>query len=283
MRVSDFVLRSTRAVVGTVPLPGRYVAADLVGRVAAPESGAVTGKLGRYLVEYDLHDELQRQMYFGLYDPTLTTLLRRRLHPGEVFYDVGANVGYFTLLASGIVGSAGEVHAFEPIRANVERLRTNVRRNGITNITINEMAVADRAGEVSLYVPESDGAANSGWASIAPSARRPAAITVPTVSLDEYASGRRMPALIKLDIEGSEPAALAGMRELLGRDDAPDLVVEVNTFLLDRLGRSPAAVIGPLESAGNELFAMHDHGIAPLTVHPEFDKLTDVYATKRGA
>jgi tRNA A58 N-methylase Trm61 len=93
-------------------------------------------------VELYLDDELQRQICFGLYEQPLARHLRKVLRNGSVINDIGANVGYFTLLASELVGGEGEVHTFEPVPANAELIARNIKQNTIQNAILNEISVS---------------------------------------------------------------------------------------------------------------------------------------------
>jgi FkbM family methyltransferase len=229
-----------------------------------------------------LSDDVQRHAYFGLYDQALTRQLQRILKPGGVFYDVGANIGFFTLWGARCVGSTGEVHAFEPVPANRQRIEATIAANGLKHVAVNGAAVSDEIGTLTLYLPES--VTNSGWASVVPSERRTVAIDVPTTTLDDYVlggEGRRMPNLIKIDIEGSEPRALSGMRRMLAAADAPDLIIEVNPYLLGRSDSSPAALVDPLVAAGYHVFLIDERGLSPRPDAGQLAELVDVFATKR--
>lgn len=275
-------LELTRTVVRRVPFPGRYVVADAAARVLATDGAEVSGRIAGYTCALDLSDDVQRHAYFGLYDQALTRQLQRILKPGGVFYDVGANIGFFTLWGARCVGSTGEVHAFEPVPANRQRIEATIAANALKYVAVNGAAVSDEIGTLTLYLPES--VTNSGWASVVPSERRTVAIDVPTTTLDDYVlggEGRRMPNLIKIDIEGSEPRALSGMRRMLAAADAPDLIIEVNPYLLGRSDSSPAALVDPLVAAGYHVFLIDERGLSPRPDAGQLAELVDVFATKR--
>lgn len=88
----------------------------------------------------------------GLWDPSETAWLSWRLRPGMTFVDVGAHVGYFSVMASRRVGAAGRVLAFEPEPGNFALLEENLRRNGCTNATAHAAAVGARGGTVELHL-----------------------------------------------------------------------------------------------------------------------------------
>jgi FkbM family methyltransferase len=105
-------------------------------------------------VELYLDDELQRQICFELYEQPLARHLRKVLRKGSVIYDIGANVGFFTLLASELVGGEGEVHAFEPVPADSESLARNIEQDNVQNVILNEIAVSSKLGSLTLFLPD---------------------------------------------------------------------------------------------------------------------------------
>ncbi len=175
-------------------------------------------------------DWIQRSLYyFGLWEPNLSAWIERRLCAGDVFVDVGANVGYFTLLAAARVGATGKVVAIEPMPEIFRHLSEHVAGNRLQNVRlINEAAVGPgEEGEVRLYW---GGDANTGSSGMLPRNQtvRSAAVTARTLASmltdDECRSTR----LIKIDVEGVEAAAVRGLCAHAGRfRDDLELVVEV--------------------------------------------------------
>ena len=142
------------------------------------------------------------------------------------FVDVGANIGYYTLMAARLVGRAGVVHAFEPHAPMRHKLEENVRRNGFENVVLHPEALARETGEVTFYATAWD--ANQGISSILPGAGRTAVRKVPSLTLDDFLAGLGPSPvdLIKMDIEGAEIFAIQGGRHALSRADAPPLIFE---------------------------------------------------------
>jgi FkbM family methyltransferase len=132
----------------------------------------------------------------------------KAVSPGAVVYDVGANVGFYTLLASKLVGSEGHVIAFEPVPRNLRYLRDHLTLNQCTNVTVIEVAVLEK--ESMVFIDDSLG---SSMNRVSDSGR----LEVSSVSLDELFLSGRIPKadVIKMDIEGSEYRALCGARRLL--------------------------------------------------------------------
>jgi len=145
----------------------------------------------------------------GTYEREQTALFERLLRPGGTVLDVGANVGYYTLLASVLVGDAGRVHAFEPEPRNAGFLRRHVRMNRRANVTVQQAAVSDREGTARF-----DFGSGSGTGHLADSGT----IEVRTLRLDDYCGEHApAPSAIKIDVEGAEMSVLHGARETLER------------------------------------------------------------------
>jgi FkbM family methyltransferase len=178
-------------------------------------------------IEVVPRDMTNRAMYlYGGFEISETRLVQALLAPGMTFLDVGANIGYYTLVAGRLVGGSGSVHCFEPNRAMRERLERNVQRNALANVVVHDEAVARSSGQVEFFVSTWD--ANQGISSLLPGRGREERRVVPSITLDEFAAslgGRRID-LIKMDIEGAEPQAIEGGRTTFGAPEAPGLIFE---------------------------------------------------------
>lgn len=151
--------------------------------------------------------------------------LRQVLKPGATFLDIGANVGFFTVIAARLVGPAGRVTAFEPVAANARLVRRNVRINRLGNVVVREAAVAASTGEAELVLARYAGGAALAAVGAPPDATR--RIRVPTTTIDaEVARGSCPPPdAAKIDVEGAEYEVLLGMEQTL-RDHRPVLLLE---------------------------------------------------------
>jgi FkbM family methyltransferase len=175
----------------------------------------------------------------GTAEPEVQEAIAGHLEEGGVFFDLGANVGFYTLLAGRLVGSSGTVVAVDPQPEAIERLHHNVALNGLTNVSVVTAAVADSPGEGELAVSP-DGVLE--WAGLLegdwPAESR---ITVSITTIDELAERVATPTLIKLDIEGAEVRALKGAEVAL-RASRPVIVCEAHgtgaevAALLERSG-----------------------------------------------
>jgi FkbM family methyltransferase len=156
----------------------------------------------------DTRDLVQRTiLQFGIWEPEVSKVIEQTLRPGDVFVDVGANVGYHTLLGSHLVGSQGSVIALEALPATFALLERNLVLNAARNVRAVNVAVSGEPGEVSIY---GYNAVNIGAASTLASRGGPAAATVKALPLTAIltAEERSRVKLIKMDIEGAEPDVL---------------------------------------------------------------------------
>ena len=183
---------------------------------------------GRRL-QLDITDPTGRfpHFYGTPYEPAVTDAIVTALRPGDVFIDIGANIGYFSVLAAQLVGARGGVIAFEPHDGARERLDVIVMRNEAAAIVdVVPIALADAEGDATLFIDDGITAHSTIEPTLSPmrhvSALRPLAV-VPVTSLDVWMAGH--PGLasrvccIKIDVEGAEARVLAGMTQMLRTRD----------------------------------------------------------------
>lgn len=213
----------------------------------------------------DTTDFIQRQLYyFGAWEPHLTNWLSGQLGPGDVFVDVGANIGYFSLLASRLVGDDGHVVAVEASPALAERLRENLVRNRAANVTlVNAVAAASRGTQV-VYRGDD---ANVGQTTAVRVAGFDEEARVAAAPLSDLIDAALVPRVrvIKIDVQGFEADVVQGLVRLLPSLPLQcSLVVEVHPELLALLGTGPEAVVDPLAAAGFVPYRL-DVDYAPVT------------------
>ena len=156
----------------------------------------------------------------GRYEPHVAAALRRTLGPGDAMLDVGANIGYFTLLAAGLVGPAGHVTAMEPNPENVALMERSVAESGFGNVTVIQAGASAAIGTLALHAASGNGATSA--YDPTRGARRTAAGLPIDVALSRRAAPLR---LIKIDVEGFEFEALRGAERVLA-EDRPVLLLE---------------------------------------------------------
>ena len=157
----------------------------------------------------------------GLHEPNVTAVFERRLRPGMRVIDIGANVGWFTMLAASRVGPVGEVIAVEPDRGNAALLEASRRINGFGNVLLLPVAAGRVSGAVAIFRAYSN-AATAPLDTIDPLHNE----IVPAIRLDDVIDAGKGPiGLVKADVEGAEPIALGGLERVLRRD-RPVIVCE---------------------------------------------------------
>lgn len=223
----------------------------------APRTITTTTQFGAQLRCNVPTDQIGTFIYlFGVWEPHITAWISSRLEPGDVFIDVGANFGYYSLLASRLVGETGRVIAIEASPSICEMLRENVALNAATNITTINKAVADRQGTVDIYRGPPF---NLGLTSIHdthPDSVFEAAVpSGPLASLVGADLSRAR--LIKIDVEGAEWEVVRGLVDTLPslREDA-EIVMEVSPKKGQHRGESVEEIVELFRSHGYKLYAL---------------------------
>jgi FkbM family methyltransferase len=183
------------------------------------------------------------------WEADVVRLLEATLRPGGTFVDVGANVGFHSVVAALLVGPSGRVVAVEPEPESAAILRANLWRHRCGNALVHEVAASDRAGTVHLS-PDPEGRSGSSLSA--------SGIEAKAVRLDDVLADARI-GVLKVDVEGAEPLVLRGAEETIRRSRNLVAVVE---FRLERHldGSEPADVLAYYESLGFELALLRPSG-----------------------
>ena len=191
----------------------------------------------------------------GAWEEAETRLFSSFVKEGMTVVDVGANVGYYTLLAARLVGEKGKVFAFEPSSDNFALLKRNVEENGYKNVVLVPKAVSDRSAKARLLIDR----ASSGSHSLSASRGGADFVDVETVSLDEYfAGGLERIDVLKIDAEGAEMAILNGMGRLLERNTNLTLLTEFSPGAIREFGCSPEEYIWRLKSHEFQIYPIYE-------------------------
>jgi FkbM family methyltransferase len=190
----------------------------------------------------------------GSKEPLSVRFADALLEPGMIVFDVGANIGYYSLIFAERVGYEGEVHAFEPTPPLAERLRLNVDMNGFTQVRVNQFAVADSVGAASLQLSCEDPEANSLFQQDAGAGH----LSVSTTTLDTYRAANRVKRvdLVKIDCEGAEIHVLRGASALLTDEYSPVVLLECNPASLLASGGTVSELCGYLRAASYECYCL---------------------------
>lgn len=200
----------------------------------------------------------------GEWEPFETEIVARLLGQGDMFVDIGANIGWYSIIAASIVGPTGKVYAFEPERENFALAAQNIALNGLTNVILEPVAISDRAGRAALFLSPD----NLGDHRLYPSEEERASESVPTISLGAYFADRRdRIRLVKMDAQGSEGMIFAGIPDDFVRThDVGAFIVEYWPGGLVTSGSSAEALIARLRALDLQCFVIQEpyKGLDPI-------------------
>lgn len=205
-------------------------------------------------------EHIQQQLFwYGYYEKELGNLVKKVVRPNDVFIDIGANIGYFSILSATISPSV-RVISFEPVKDLFKKMKENFSINDCKNIE----AINAAAGEINerreLFISNADNLGMSSFHQPENYSGRKEKVEV--VSIDNWfkTSGLSKIDLVKLDIEGSELAALKGMKGVLEKQK-PVLLVEINPETLSLFGLKPHDIFNYLKQLNFDGFLISDNGI----------------------
>jgi FkbM family methyltransferase len=199
-------------------------------------------------------------MYYGIgFEQDEMNWVKQFVEDGDVFFDVGANIGVYTLLASRMVGKRGQVHAFEPLASTYDLLSKNMKLNQVENVHLNPVAIGDQVGESDLYI--------NAQAALTGLGRTNRGIflgvqKVPVWKLDDYAArnGIRTIDFLKIDVEGYEGHVLRGAAGLIA--SSPNLIImsELAKKNFEPLSFSVKEVVDWMQGLGFEAWMIRHDG-----------------------
>jgi FkbM family methyltransferase len=252
------VRRSARnlaaGILRNVHFPGRFRVYQMLKSVLGENTGRFVVSLdggGKLLVDGIVDSQF---FFLGDLDWNVDHFLLRSVSPGSIVFDIGANIGAYTIPMALRVGDLGHVYAFEAFRPNYEMLLESIAINKLTNVTAVFGAVTDSSGVLEVPNPARNESKNIGNYSLA--TRSTNRTTIPSLSLDDFVvkHGIDRVDLMKMDIEGSETIALKGARSLFATRKVGTVVLEINPHWLARMGSSVEELWGIVESLGGTLF-----------------------------
>ncbi|MGF1539575.1 MAG: FkbM family methyltransferase [Pleurocapsa sp.] len=167
------------------------------------------------------------ELALGTYEVPIQNIFAQQLKAGDVFYDIGANVGFFTIIAAKLVGNKGKVYAFEPGKDNASSIRHNATLNDFSQIEVIEKAVAETSGQGELLLAKYSGGHALATADAPPDLA--GKVTVDLVSIDELIAQNQIapPNFVKVDVEGAELEVLKGMKETI-KTYQPTIIYEID-------------------------------------------------------
>lgn len=257
------------------PFKGRdRVFYELVNWLTDPGHQIVVRTNAGFHMKLDLADEIDAEVYLlGEFDPTTSTWARGLIMPGDCVIDAGANIGYLSILYASAVAESGIVVAFEPSPATYRRLVTNARLNPAYRIMAINCGLGARVGQATLVQAHRE---RSGDAMLRPPVLEPrpeepaprfATYVIDVDTVDGFCARHHLaPALIKVDVEGSELAVLRGAEQTLGAA-LPVLILEFNASTARCFDYTPVDMAHWLSARfGYRFFSITENGLQPFTV-----------------
>lgn len=245
-----------------------------------PESVVVFGKR-LYL---DDGDSLNLSIH-GEHESGTTALLKSLVRDGDTALDIGAHIGYFTLLLAGLAGESGRVFAFEAHPDNAALLRRTTTESGYSNVVIENKAVTSRTGPLYL-IPDREGTVDHRTMDVI---EGPEQIGIEGVALDDYFDATTKVDVIKMDIQGAEGHALLGMERLVARQDRLTLITEFEPWGLDESGTGARRYLEMLHDFGFTIYDLQSRDGEHVAVDPDTlcgkyppirDAFTNLYCVK---
>lgn len=240
----------------------------------------VVAPVGPYLIEVpgDMMWAFRDGVYYEQ-DMTLWLPLLLQEAASRVFYDIGANYGYYSLLLAPVADS---VHAFEPVSRTRARLKSALVRNQVDNVAVYPVALSDHVGsaEIRLYSSSGNNSLYDVDHEIHVRQIGTEAVTLDTLDRQVYDLGLPPPGLIKMDVEGAELFVLRGARRTL-REHHPILTVEFIETHFKKAGYSRCDLVAELTDAGYAIMAMSSSG--PLRLLTKGDEADNVVAISTDA
>ena len=230
-------------------------------------SREVVANCGGVIYRLDLRDDVQRELYFGIYERREIREALKLIPSDGICLDAGANNGAFALQFAKKVGPKGQVHAFEPDSIVYSRLKANCLLNGFeSRLKCHQLAVSNVTGTVTFHKSDSK---HSGWGSLADFKDiAVGAENVQSVTLDDFLAKENISGVdfLKVDVEAHEPELLEGARNSLRNHVFRFILIEFNGSRLRERGKSLEDFLNPLLIAGYEV------------IRPRADELRQILA-----
>ncbi len=236
-------------------IPGMLALSNLFFRMFWPNENIINIQGFKMYINVNEPNRALRETFQGygmdlIHEEATTKLFKDLVNPGDVIIDLGANIGYFTLLAAKLVGPRGKIFAFEPEPLNFRYLVKNIKINKLGNVSAFQKAVSNKEGYTDLFVCGYDSGHHTiNQESGIEAYRRSRSgetrkIKIETVTLDNFLREKTTAVnVMKVDIEGAENLALEGARRILEQNRSIKIFLEFFPLLIKKMGSSPENLI----------------------------------------
>ena len=202
------------------------------------------------------HGDSLRLSIKGIHDPVQTSLIKKYVKSGNVVIDVGAHIGYYTLLFANLVKDKGHVWAFEPSGENFKLLKKNIEVNGCQNVTLINKAVSNNSGLTKLYLSKTSQADHKTYDAGDPRSF----IEVSAVSLDDYfREFKGKVDFVKIDVQGSETKVISGMEKIMSKNSKIKILTEFWPFGISKAGAIPRNYLKLLSQYNFKLIDINEY------------------------
>lgn len=200
----------------------------------------VNTKIDGINYKLDLSELIDNKVFYQNWEPEMTKMFKKTIKSGMTVLDVGANMGYYTLLMGKLMKNKGKIISFEPTLGGFERLKTNVSLNDFNNIVLERIGLANKNGKIKAKIRHS-------WKMS--SLIEPKAETIYLMRLDDYVKKNKIEKIdfIKIDVDGYEYEVLKGAKEILEKYK-PILCLEIGNYENKKGGYKLKDIIDYLES-----------------------------------
>jgi len=201
----------------------------------------------------------------GIWEENETKLIKKEIHKDEVVLDIGANIGYYSLIFAKLVGPQGKIFSFEPEPSNFNLLKKNIEVNNFQNVTVERMAVSDENGKTKLFLSEKDSGQHRIYQCKSISNNY---VSVDKITLDDYFKNNSLAekiSFVKMDVEGSELGVLKGMKSILNKNYHLKLILEFSPLHLKEFGVNPGDVLKFLKAYDFNFYLIDSNGLKPAT------------------
>lgn len=235
------------------------------------------------ILTHDKHDTVisERIKKDKIWEPGETTLMTHLVKPGDTFVDVGANIGYFSILAGRLTGENGQVIAFEPERENFSLLEYNIKLNNLDHVTAAQLALSSESGTADLYLNKNNLGDHQLFPSKNDSTRTTSKITL-ALGDDQLADIKQID-FLKVDTQGSEYHVLKGLSSVIARS-LPEMILllEYTPNALRDAGIAPLTLLELLTDWNFNFYILTNSRLAPIS-HSQLEDWVNISALDRSS